>query len=55
MSKNNDRWDRWISLVIFHYNTSVHEATRHIPYELFGKIAKVLANEFLCSKDKLAN
>jgi len=36
------QWDRWISLAMFNYNTSVHEATKHTPYELvFGKIARV--------------
>jgi len=27
------QWDRWISLAMFNYNTSVHEATKHTPYE----------------------
>jgi len=36
------QWDKWISLAIFNYNTSVHEATKHTPYELvFGKIARM--------------
>jgi len=41
---------------MFNYNTSVHEATKHTPYELvFGKIARVPSNEFLSPEDKLAN
>jgi len=45
-----------ISLAIFIYNTSVHEATKHIPYELvFGKIARIPSNELLTPKDKLAS
>jgi len=40
---------------MFNYNTSVHEATKHTPYEiLFGKIARV-PNELLGPEDKLAN
>jgi len=47
------QWDRWISLAMFNYNTSVHEATKHIPYELvFGKIARVPSNELLGPEDK---
>jgi len=50
------QWDRWISLAMFNYNTSVHETTKHTPYELvFGKIAKVPSNELLSPEDKLAN
>ncbi|KAM0730323.1 Retrovirus-related Pol polyprotein from transposon 17.6 [Formica fusca] len=50
------QWDRWISLAMFNYNTSVHEATKHTPYELvFGKIARVPSNELLPPGDKLAN
>jgi len=49
------QWDRWIS-AMFNYNTSVHEATKHIPYELvFGKIARIPSNELLPSRDKLIN
>jgi len=45
--------DRWISLAMFNYNTSVHEATKHIPYELvFGKIARIPLNELLPPEDK---
>jgi len=42
-------------LSLFNYNTNVHEATKYTPYELiFGKIARVLSNEFLNPEDKLA-
>ena len=50
------QWDRWIGLAMFNYNTSVHEATKHTPYELvFGKIARVPSNELFNPEDKLAN
>lgn len=50
------QWDRWISLAMFNYNTSVHEATKHTPYELvFGKIARIPSNELLPPEDKLAS
>lgn len=50
------QWDRWIGLAMFNYNTSVHEATKHTPYELvFGKIARIPSNEPLAPEDKLAN
>jgi len=40
--------------VLFNYNTSIHEATKHTPYELvFGKIARIPSNELLPPKDKL--
>lgn len=39
---------------MFNYNTNVHEATRHTPYELvFGKIARIPSNELLGPEDKL--
>lgn len=41
-------------LAMFNYNTNVHEATRHTPYELvFGKIARIPSNELLGPEDKL--
>jgi len=41
---------------MFNYNTSVHEATKHTPYELvFGKIVKIPSNKLLPPKDKLSN
>src|SRR5436190_7200617 len=50
------QWDRWIGLAMFNYNTSVHEATKHTPYELvFGKIARITSNELLAPEDKLAS
>jgi len=50
------QWDKWISLAIFNYNTSVHEVTKHIPYELvFGKIARIPSSELLAPEDKLAS
>lgn len=40
---------------MFNYN-SVHETTKHTPYELvFGKIARIPSNEQLALEDKLAN
>ncbi|KAG5305611.1 SVMI inhibitor, partial [Acromyrmex insinuator] len=37
-----------ISLAIFNYNTSIHKAIKHTPYELiFGKIARTPSNELL--------
>jgi len=50
------QWDKWISLVIFNCNTSLHEATKYTPYELvFGKIARIPSNELLAPEDKLAS
>lgn len=50
------QWDRWVSLAMFNYNTSVHEATKHTPYELvFGKIARIPSNEPLALDDKLGS
>jgi len=50
------QWNKWISLAIFNYNTSVHEATKDTPYELvFGKIARIPSNELLAPEDKLAS
>ncbi|KAL6418934.1 hypothetical protein ACFW04_011685 [Cataglyphis niger] len=55
-ANDQKQWDRWLSLAMFNYNTGVHEATRHTPYELvFGKIARIPSNEALGSEDKLAN
>ena len=49
------QWDRWIGLAMFNYNTNIHEATKHTPYELiFGKIARIPSNEILAPDDKLA-
>jgi len=37
----DDEWDEHISLAMFSYNTSVHESTGYLPYELiFGKIPR---------------
>src|SRR5436190_152070 len=48
--------DRWIGLAMFNYNTGVHEATKHTPYELvFGKIARIPSNELPAPEDKLAS
>ena len=50
------QWDRWIGLAMFNYNTNIHEATKHTPYELvFGKIARIPSNEPIASNDKLEN
>ncbi|KAL0130397.1 hypothetical protein PUN28_002219 [Cardiocondyla obscurior] len=44
-------WDKWVGLAMFNYNTCVHEATRHTPYELvFGKIARVPTDEPLVTQ-----
>jgi len=48
------QWDKWTSLPIFNYNTSVHETTKHTLYELvIGKIARIPSNELLVLEDKL--
>jgi len=53
-ASDQKQWDKWISLAVFNYNTSVHEATKHIPYELvFGKIARISSNELLAPEDWL--
>jgi len=55
-ANSQKQWDRWISLAMFNYNTNVHEATKHTPYELvFGKIARIPSNEPLAPDDKLSN
>lgn len=37
----DDEWDEWLELATFSYNTSVHEGTKHTPFELvFGKLAR---------------
>lgn len=47
-------WDEWVELAIFNYNTSVHEGTKHTPYELvFGKLARTPSSEPLQMEDKL--
>ncbi|KAL0128587.1 hypothetical protein PUN28_003742 [Cardiocondyla obscurior] len=49
-------WDKWVGLAMFNYNTCVHEATKHTPYELvFGKIARVPTDEPLGPEEKLAS
>jgi len=41
---------------MFNYNTSVHESTKHTPYELvFGKIARVPSSELPAPEDRLEN
>ena len=55
-ANSQKQWDRWISLAMYNYNTNVHEATKHIPYELiFGKIDRIPSNEPLAPNDKLSN
>ncbi|KAI4474785.1 hypothetical protein M0802_015444 [Mischocyttarus mexicanus] len=40
-SKGND-WDTWLNPAMFSYNTSVHEGTKHTPYELvFARIVRL--------------
>ena len=49
----NSEWDDWLQLVIFSYNTSVHEATKCTPYELvFGKLAREPSSEPLSQNEK---
>lgn len=39
---NKTDWDRHLKMVMFSYNTSVHESTRFASYELvFGKIPRL--------------
>ncbi|KAG5317277.1 POL4 protein, partial [Pseudoatta argentina] len=55
-ANDQKQWNRWIGLAIFNYNTSIHEATKHISYKLvFGKIARTSSNELLGPEDKLAS
>jgi len=59
-ASDQKQWDKWIpykwSLAIFNHNTSVHEVTKHTPYELvFGKVARIPSNELLATEDKLAS
>ena len=55
-ANDQKQWDRWIGLAMFNYNTNVHEATKHTPYELvFGKIARIPSSEGLAPNEKLAN
>jgi len=55
-ASDQKQWDKWISLAILNYNTSVHEATKHTSYELvFGKIARIPTNELLALEDKLVS
>lgn len=36
------KWDDYVHLAVFSYNTSVHEGTKFSPYELiFGKLARI--------------
>ena len=35
----HSNWDDWVDLVMFSYNTAVHEGTKFCPHELvFGRI-----------------
>ena len=44
--ENNAKWDDWIKLTMFLYNTSVHEGIQWTPYELvFGKLALLSSND----------
>ena len=37
----DEEWDEWLELATCSYNTSIHEGTKHVPYELvFGKLAR---------------
>ena len=41
VSQHQYDWDRWVDLVAYAYNTSVHSATGYSPYEMvFGRIAR---------------
>ena len=50
----SSKWDDWIELATFSYNTSIHEETRCSPYELvFGKLARQPSSEPLPEHKKL--
>ena len=50
----NSEWDDWLELAMFSYNTSVHEGTNCIPYELvFGKLGREPTSEPLSQQEKL--
>lgn len=39
---NNLQWDKHLKMVMFSYNTSIHESTKFSPYELvFGRIPRL--------------
>lgn len=39
-ASSEKEWDEWVDLAIQNYNTSIHEGTKHTPYELvFGRPA----------------
>lgn len=41
LAGHNDEWDRWVSLAVYAYNTSIYESTGFSPYELvFGRKAR---------------
>ena len=41
VSQHQHDWDRWVDLVAYAYNTSVHSATGYSPYEMvFGRLAR---------------
>ena len=43
VAENNDDWDLCLDQVIYAYNTSVNESTKHTPFEImFGRPAKQL-------------
>ena len=47
-------WDEWGELAVLNSNTSVHEGTKHIPYELvYGKIARTPSCDPLMDDDRL--
>ncbi|KAL6419684.1 hypothetical protein ACFW04_014291 [Cataglyphis niger] len=35
-ANDQKQWDRWLSLLMFNYNTGVHEATKHTPSVRIG-------------------
>ena len=40
--ESRDTWDERIGEVVYAYNTSVHESTKHTPFEvMFGRMAKL--------------
>jgi len=41
VSQHQHDWDRWVNLVAYAYNTSVHSATGYSPYGMvFGRLAR---------------
>lgn len=53
-ANDNKQWDEWVDLATQNYNTSIHEGTKHTPYELvFGRPARTPSSEPLADCDKI--